>query len=105
MAQFDVHRNPGRLRDVVPFLVLLQSARFDRSSHRVAAPLIARHAFPDPEPHFNPDFVIDGVAVVLDPLQIAAVPVARLGALAGSLAERSDDLIRALDLLISRGHG
>jgi hypothetical protein len=30
MAQFDVHRNKGVLRDSIPFVVVVQSAQFDR---------------------------------------------------------------------------
>ena len=29
MAQFDVHHNKGRLRDDIPFVVVVQSAQFD----------------------------------------------------------------------------
>lgn len=30
MAQFDVHRNKGALRESIPFVVVVQSAQFER---------------------------------------------------------------------------
>jgi toxin CcdB len=38
MAQFDVHRNKGALRDSIPYVVLVQSAQFDRYRRRVVVP-------------------------------------------------------------------
>jgi toxin CcdB len=38
LAQFDVHRNTGRLRDTVPFVVIVQSSPFDRYLRRVVVP-------------------------------------------------------------------
>ena len=38
MAQFDVHRNKGALRESIPFVVLVQSAQFDRYRRRMVVP-------------------------------------------------------------------
>jgi toxin CcdB len=40
MAQFDIHRNPGRLRDRVPFVVIVQSAMFNRYNRRLVVPVV-----------------------------------------------------------------
>jgi hypothetical protein len=40
MAQFDVHRNKGALRDAIPFVVIVQSAQFDGYRRRVVVPLV-----------------------------------------------------------------
>ena len=40
MAQFDVHRNPGKNRDAIPFVVLVQSSLFDSYRRRVVVPLV-----------------------------------------------------------------
>ena len=34
MAQFDVYRNKGTLRESIPFVVVVQSAHFDRYQTR-----------------------------------------------------------------------
>jgi toxin CcdB len=40
MAQFDIHRNPGRQRDTVPLVVIVQSAMFNRYSRKLVVPLV-----------------------------------------------------------------
>jgi len=40
MAQFDVHRNPGRHRDSIPFVVIVQSSIYDDYRRRVVVPLV-----------------------------------------------------------------
>jgi len=40
MAQFDVHRNPGRTRTGTPYFVIVQSRRFDGYPRRVVVPLV-----------------------------------------------------------------
>ena len=35
MAQFDVHRNPGRHSDSIPFVVIVQSTLYDDYRRRV----------------------------------------------------------------------
>ena len=46
MAQFDVHRNKGALREAIPFVVLVQSAQFDGYRRRVVVPLVRRSMLP-----------------------------------------------------------
>jgi hypothetical protein len=48
---------------------------------------------------------LDGQDVVLHPLEIVSVVVDRLGPPVGSLRERGDDIIRAVDVVISRAWG
>ena len=48
MAQFDIHRNKGALRESIPFVVVVQSAQFDRYQTRgrsagAANPAPAKH--------------------------------------------------------------
>lgn len=40
MAQFDVHRNPGRHRDNIPFVVIVQSSLYDSYRRRVVVPSV-----------------------------------------------------------------
>lgn len=106
MAQFDVHRNPGRNRDGIPYVVVLQSAVFDDYARRVVVPLVRRSDVGRiPHARFNPSFVIEGISVVLHPLEIVSVPADRLGSPVASLADQGQQIIDALDELMTRAYG
>jgi toxin CcdB len=105
MAQFDVHRNRGSSRANIPFLLIIQSARFDRTDGRIVVPLILKDQLVSRDPHLNLLFVVEGREVVLSPLQIVTFPRDALGPKVANLADQGDDIIRALDLVISRAHG
>jgi toxin CcdB len=106
MAQFDVHRNPGRHTDTIPYVVVVQSAQFDDYRRRVVVPLVRASTLgPAPFPAFNPSFRIGGAKVVLHPLEMVSVPVDRLGPPVGSLADEGRAIIGALDEPFSRAWG
>jgi toxin CcdB len=100
--QLDVHRNPGRNKSVIPFVVAVQSNQFREATRRVVVPLVAASAFGSPDSDVGPHFVIDGRSVVLDPLQITNVPRDLLGPAVASLTGEGDRVMRALDILLSR---
>ena len=103
MAQFDVHRNGGRHKDAIPFVVVVQSSQFDGYRRRVVVPLVRASTVGKTElPHFNPTFEIRGTAVVLHPLEIVSVPVDQLGPKVGSLGAEGEQIVAALDELLSR---
>jgi toxin CcdB len=103
MAQFDVHRNPGRFVDSAPYVVVVQSSQFDRYRRRVVIPLIrATEIGTIRFSAFNPSFKIDGVKVVLHPLDMVAVPLEKLGPVVDSLADQGQTIVAALDELFSR---
>jgi toxin CcdB len=102
MSQFDVHRNPGPHQAVIPYVVVVQSRRFDASRRRVVIPLVLRSAVPSLDARLNPAFEIEDEAVVLNPLQIVSIATERLGARVGSLTSDGDRIIAAIDLVISR---
>lgn len=105
MAQFDVHRNPGRHADTIPYVVVVQSAQFDDYRRRVVVPLVrAGHVGPSPFPAFNPSFRIGGVKVILHPLEMVSVPVEQLGSPVDSLADEAQAIVGALDELFSRAY-
>jgi toxin CcdB len=105
MAQFDVHRNPGANSDSIPFIVVVQSSIFDGYQRRVVVPLVRKaHLEKIGYERFNPTFTIRSTAVVLHPLEIVSIPVDKLGARVGSLADHGDRIIGALDELLSRVH-
>jgi len=103
MAQFDVHRNTGRHKASIPFVVIVQSSQFKNYHRRVVVPLVRASAVgPLPVATFNPTFTVRGVRVVLHPLEIVSVPVQQLGAKVGSLTDSDQQIVAALDELFSR---
>ena len=103
MAQFDVHRNIGKHKDAIPFVVLVQSSQFDDYRRRVVIPLVRKSSVGKlSHAGFNPSFKVRGTPVVLHPLEIVSVPIEQLGDLVGSLSEEGQHIIAALDELFSR---
>jgi toxin CcdB len=102
MAQFDVHRNDGPHKATIPYVVIVQSRRFDRARQRVVIPLVLESIAPKTEPTLNPVFEVEHTRVVLDPLQIGSIAFVRLGAHVGSLKDDGDRVIAAIDLVITR---
>jgi toxin CcdB len=103
MAQFDVHRNNGKHRDTIPYVVVVQSALFDDYKRRVVVPLVKASAVgPIANPRFNPSFRIANTLVVLHPLEIVSVALDALGKPVTSLAKEADRIIGALDDLLMR---
>ena len=103
MAQFDVHRNTGRHRDTIPFVVVVQSSLYNNYRRRVVVPLVNRSSLGKvTNPRFNPTFRIKGQSVVLHPLEIVSVANENLGEIVESLEEEGDTIIAALDELLTR---
>jgi len=106
MSQFDVHRNNGRNGVVIPFVVVVQSSFYAKHRRRIVVPLVAAgEAWKDielPGTAINPVLMIDGVRVVLDPLEITSVALESLGDKVGSLSAEGDAIIAALDEVFSR---
>ena len=104
MAQFGVFRNPGRQREIIPFVVVLQNARFDRGGTRFVAPMVRSEVARIAEHYLAPRFIVDELEVTLDVFNLATLPVDRLGRLVASLADEESRvrLIRALDEFISQ---
>lgn len=102
MPQFDVHRNLGAQRTVIPYVVVVQSRRFDAARRRVVVPLVLASAAPAADPRLNPTFDVEGRRVVLNPLHMVSMAVDRMGELVTSLKEDGDRVIAAIDLLVSR---
>jgi toxin CcdB len=103
MVQFDVHRNSGKHRDDIPFVVVVQSTQFDSYRRRVVVPLVRTTAIGKIRyAGFNPTFKVCGNSVVLHPLEMVSVPVDQLGEVVGSLSGESQLIVAALDELLAR---
>ena len=109
MAQFDVHRNKGQLQASIPFVVLVQSSLFDRYKRRVVAPLVLRQGLRGQSSaagtRLNPVFQVEGLDVVLNPLEIVSLSLDQLGLHVCSLADQGQAIADALDELFSRSWG
>jgi toxin CcdB len=106
MAQFDVHRNTGRHREDIPYVVLVQSSLYDSYRRRVVVPLVKKSALGKiGNPRFNPPFKIENVQVVLHPPEIVSVPNEQLGEFVKSLGSEGSRIMDALDELLTRARG
>jgi len=109
MAQFDVHRNKGPLKESIPFVVLVQSSLVDRYRRRMVVPLVRRSALPGQTAtvgsRMNPVFQVDGVELVLHPLDMVSVALDQLGERVTSLAGHGQAIADALDELLTRSWG
>ena len=109
MAQFDVHLNPGPMRATVPMVVVVQSSLFDGYRRRVVVPLVLRSALPAGSKiagtRMNPLFKIKGQSLVLHPLDMVSVAIDQLGPCVGSVADQGQQVVDALDELLTRSWG
>ena len=109
MPQFDVHRNNGPLRDSIPYVVVVQSSLFDRYRRRMVVPLVRQSALAGQVEaagsRMNPVFQIEGVDVVLHPLDMVSVAVNQLGVQVATLADSGLTISDALDELLTRFWG
>jgi toxin CcdB len=101
VAQFDVHRNTGKQRETIPFVVVVQSSLYDSYRRRVVIPLVRRSrldrsaAFVDSP--LNPVFTVKGIKVVLHPLEIVSVATDQLGEKVATLVQEGDRITGAMD--------
>ena len=109
MSQFDVHRNTGRNSAMIPFVVIVQSAAFDDRRRRIVVPLVAtaktQGHIKFPSAVVTPTFTIAGIKVILNPLEMTSIAIDALGEQVGSLAEKGDVIVAALDDIFSRAWG
>ena len=109
MAQFDVHENKGKLRDSIPYVVIVQSSQFDGYRRRVVVPLVRKNLLDAKSlavgTRMNPILTVEGVALVLHPLDMVSVACDQLGKWVATLAESGQLITDALDELFTRSWG
>ena len=104
MAQFDVHRNPGRSRTLYPYLLEVQSNFLRRSDRRVVIPLGAiGPGLQGPDPRLNPILEVEGSRVLLATQEITNISMDALGEVVCNLRAHADTIVGALDWLLSQG--
>lgn len=102
MAQFDAHRNlDARTREHSPYILDVQSNLLSHLATRVVVPLVRSRDFGPRVPGLNPAFQVDGMAVVMSTAELGGLYSRELGETVGSLAVVRDDIIGALDYLLT----
>lgn len=85
-----------------PFLVDVQSDLLGELNSRVVIPLAKADAYVQrPVKHLVPTIEFDGEAYVLLTPYLASIHCSELGTAAGSLVERRDTIIAAIEFLLS----
>lgn len=102
MAQFDVHLNadPDTCA-VIPYLLDVQADLLDRLTTRVVVPLILAKEIRIAAKQLNPQFNINGTAVIMSSAELAGVSNKLLGDKVISLQDRRNEIITALDILFT----
>lgn len=103
MAQFTVYRNKSaRTKAIFPFLVDVQSDLLDDLQTRVVIPLTRAGALTKkPVSHLTPILKFEGEAYMLMTPELAGIARRDLGPASGSLAERRDAILAAMDFLLT----
>jgi toxin CcdB len=103
MTQFTVYRNKNaRTKALFPLLVDVQSDLLEDLQTRVVIPLSKAAALTKkPVSHLMPVLKFDGASYILMTPELAAIDQRDLGAATGSLAERRDAIIGAIDFLLT----
>ena len=102
MKQFDVVLNKTDLQeDLIPFFVCIQSDFIEPTRSRVVIPLRRPETIGPQAARLNPLFTIKGTRVMLMTQEITHLPITLLGQPIDTLANQRDDIIAAVDMLIS----
>ena len=102
MARFDVRANLNRATRVqVPYLLELQADMLSALGTRLVAPLVPAAEFGPAATRLNPGIRIGNRNFVMDTALMAGVPSKLLGDKVVSLADRSAEILGAVDFLVS----
>lgn len=101
MARFDVYRNPSAGAADSPYLLDVQAELLDGLETRVVIPLRRRDRLASERVPVDliPGLEIEGILCLVETPKLAAVPVRVLRSPVCSVADRRDDIVRALDFL------
>ncbi|MFA7382808.1 MAG: CcdB family protein [Desulfurivibrionaceae bacterium] len=102
MAQFDVYTNANpETKQSIPYLLDVQTDLLNNLTTRVVVPLITVTATGKAAKHLNPQFEIQQTQVLMSTAELAGVNVHVLGEKVCSLKEQRNEIIAALDFLIT----
>jgi toxin CcdB len=97
MARFDAYPGAGPVK----YLLDVQSDHLAALGTRTVIPLIAPGSPLPPFRDLTPILLVNGEACIMMTPQVAALPRRRLGHPQGNLRDQSDDILRALDILLN----
>jgi len=102
MAQFDVYTNPNpETKRSIPYLLDVQADLLSNLATRVVIPLYSVSAMGKAAKHLNHQFSIKRTTVIMSTAELAGVTVNSLGDKVYSLKEHRNEIIAALDFLIT----
>jgi len=102
MAQFDVHINPNSATSrSTPYLLDVQADVLKGLKTRVVIPSVTVSAMGRAAKHLNPQFEIEGTAVVMSTAELAGVPLQALGEVVTSLKPHREKILAAVDFLLT----
>jgi len=102
MSQCDVYENTNQdTNRMIPYLLDVQSDLLEKLTTRVVVPLVLLSTMGKPIQHLNPSFRIGNVPVFMSTAELAGVPIRSLGKKVGTLKDRRDEIISALDFLFT----
>lgn len=102
MAQFDVHTNASPSKDLVPYLLDVQSDLLSGLGTRVVIPLmkpatLGKQRIRD----LHVDVTIQGHRYVAVASELAGIAALNLGRRVGNLSAQRHAIVRAIDLILS----
>lgn len=102
MSQFDVYENANpETQQLIPYLLDVQADVLADLTTRVVVPLIPVSLFGKAAKHLNPEFMVKQTSVVMSTAELAGVSTRILGDKVCSLKENRDEIIAALDFLLT----
>lgn len=95
MAQFDVHQIDGA------YVINCQSDFLNHYDTRLVVPLLPLGKGPVVAKRFNPVFEVKDRQLVMYTQYAAALQLRRLGAAVSSLKSKRDEIVAAIDMLVT----
>lgn len=100
MARFDVYTNPAPSdRAGIPYFLDVQSDHLDQMETRVVVPLYLSSRFASPVLRLNPELKVGGKSVVMNTIEIGALPTGVLRRAVVNVASEQFVIQDALDTL------
>ena len=102
MAQFDVYTNQNPVtKRAIPYLLDIQTDLLNNLTTRVVIPLYTVSAMGKAAKHLNIQFSVKRTSVIMSTAELAGVAVNSLGDKECSLKEHRNEIIAALDFLLT----
>ena len=99
MAQFDVYENTNeKTKANIPYLLDIQNDILKNLSTRVVIPLVVSTKSIN---LLNPEYTINEITVTLSTAEIASIPMEIFGNKISSLKDKREEIIGAVDFLVT----